>query len=242
MHSLDVDLFHYLNELVARSPAMFESALEWTDRAPWVIAALLFVAFWFYGRPGVLATEAVTRPRVHNRRVLILVLIGMWGMAIAGPPLRHLLDRPRPLVSETLDAPVEPDTWVEIRATYDDRPSFPSVPALVFFVLATGLFALNAAAGIGSALLFALLLALEVGLGLAWPSDVVSGACIGFLWAVGLLRIEPWVRHPLTRIVLLFEHNSAPMYVAGFFVLLDLSYRFAAISYVLRVMAGYGIR
>jgi membrane-associated phospholipid phosphatase len=129
---------------------------------PALLAVALF-AGWFIG-------TSPTR-RENNQRFVLATMAGVFLANLATSALNALFPRPRPFHVHD----------VNLLFYQPTDPSFPSNPAVVGFALALGVWFLNRRLGALAFLLAAIFAVSRIYVGVAYPSDVLAGAIVGFL-------------------------------------------------------------
>lgn len=234
-------LAQQLNSWVANSPVAFYRGLELSNRAPWLLAAVVLAGLWFVGEPGAIPTRPGSLTRLESRRRILLMLAALAISYLVTRLLQAAIFHPRPLVEAPLKHPIDPAVWQAVRDSLVATTGFPSFQAAMLFVIITGIFNIKAWAGYPALLAGAYFGALQVGLGFHWPIDVLAGALTGVLAASLTLVSLPLWRRLLTPIVLQFEYRQALAYPLGFLVLLGLAQQFAGLGSLLMGLASYAL-
>ncbi len=241
MSGLDLWIFHWINSWVARSPAAFYQALDWSSRVPWLLSTMTLAGLWFVGEEGVVPTQEGKLTRMDaQRRVLMLIVALVFGFVLARG-VQALVDRARPLVVAPMQVPVPPEVWNQIRAGLSLQGAFPSDHAVMMFVVATGVWLFHRRWGLVALFVAGYLGLLRVGVGFHWPSDILGGALIGAVAAWVSVRLIPPLRWALDPILLQFRVRPALMYPLGFLFLFDLSQKFAALFGLITWISGHAV-
>jgi len=239
MNGFESWLLHRSNDWVARSPASFAGALDFTDRGLWLLMAAVLAGLWFVGEPGIIPTEKGKITRLDNRQ-RILLMLGAMGISSGLARLLQLtVFHARPLVDVGLKAPIDPQVWQTVSSRLEPQSGFPSYQMALILVLVTGMFYHHAGAGGLALLAGAYYGLLVVGLGFYWPIDILAGALLGVLITSLLFICQPCWRRLLRPIVLQFEYHQILAHLTGFLFLFDLSQKFATSSSLLRILYGF---
>lgn len=237
---LDTWLLLWLNRWLGHRPETFYTALSLSNRAPWVLAALILAWFWFSGDEGWVPFRAVYTRWMARRRVLSILAALMTGFGLARVA-QSIFPRPRPFNVVALQMPIEPSVWNKIRASMATQGAFPSDHAVMFFIIALGLGSLSRKGGrlaLIGALFFS---ALRAGLGFHWPSDLLGGAVLGGMALALIVALERLWPQPWDWTVSLFYRFPAVAYPLGFLLLFDLSQKFAALLGLIVQVFGYDV-
>ncbi|MBI5304840.1 MAG: phosphatase PAP2 family protein [Chloroflexi bacterium] len=160
--SLDVWLFHLINDFVGAIPLMdwLARALV-NDHAVPTTMALIAIGVWFSG-----ATE---EERARNRRAVIFIALGILFTNALIKDLSYVYFRPRPFATEP----------VKLLFYRPSVSSFPSIPIATAFCFAAGAWYTNRRLGIALGILGMLFAWSRVYAGVHYPSDVIAGAALG---------------------------------------------------------------
>ncbi len=241
MSGLDWWLFRWINAWVARSPAAFYQALDWSSRVPWLLATMTLTGLWFVGEEGVVPTQEGRLTRMEAQRRVLMIIAALVGGFLAARVVQALVDRVRPLAIAPMQVPIPPAVWDQIRAGLSTQGAFPSDHAVMMFVVATGVLTFHRRWGILALAVAAYLSLLRVGVGFHWPSDILGGAVIGIGSTLLAIRLIPWLRRLLDPILLQFRARPALMYALGFLFLWDLSQKFAGLFGLITWLSGYAV-
>jgi membrane-associated phospholipid phosphatase len=235
----DASLQDALYRFLAADHTRFEAALKLADSAAWIVCAAVLVALWFGGWREGRAENVLTRFSPEARERVLLLLLAMFAAFVIARVIASQWSRTRPLVEQNARPPVSAEEWDRVLADQADTGSFPSDRAAFWFALVAGL-AMNRprwAILLGWGIV--LLSGLYVGVGYAYPTDIVGGAVLGAI-CVALVfaarRGLHWIAAPSAR---LFDAHPLVAYPLALLVLLDITQRFAwtlhAISVVFRL-------
>jgi undecaprenyl-diphosphatase len=167
---MDRSLTHLANTLLVRHDAIEHPLVLYVNAAELLFATMLAVAFLLVGGH---------RRRATRRAAVAAGLSAGVALAIAQVVAR-LVDRPRPFVADP--------HAVHLFAQHAADPGFPSDHATAAFAIGVALLLRRRTWGIVVLALAAVLAAGRVAMGVHYPSDVVAGALLGTLVAVGLHR------------------------------------------------------
>ena len=237
---LDTWLLVWLNRWLGQHPQTFYTALKISNRAPWVLAALILTWIWFSGDEGWVPFRTTYTRWMARRRVLSILaaLIAGFGLARVA---QGILPRPRPFNVVALQVPIVPSVWDKIRASMATQGAFPSDHAVMFFIVALGLWSLSRKGGRWALLGALFFSALRVGLGFHWPSDMLGGAVIGSMALAFIVALERLWPQPWDWVVALFYRLPALTYPVGFLLLFDLSQKFAALFGLVVQVLGHDV-
>jgi len=171
--SIDVWLFHLLNDLVGTVPAMdwLARALV-NDHAVTTTMALVAVGVWFSG-----TTE---EERTRNRRAVIFIALGILFTNAFIKDLSYVYFRPRPFATEQ----------VKLLFYRPSVSSFPSIPIASAFCFVTGAWYANKQLGWALGILGTLFALSRVYAGVHYPSDVIAGALLGIGFTTLVTRLH----------------------------------------------------
>ncbi len=245
---MDVVLFNVANHLVSYSWWTFFQALESAELS-WLVASAALVAMWFAGKTNTqsgyiqhLGKESKDQTIIRGH--ILLLSVAMSASFVLARALQHFFPRQRPMAVTQMEIPIDPTEWHMIKKAISAQGSFPSDHAVMWFVMATGIFWLNRPAGIFAALLGILLSVLRIGTGFHWASDIAAGALLGITMTVGAfwsLRTVKPLKSLVYFIVGLFERHPIIMNTLGFLILLDFSRKFAGLFGFLATVLGKSI-
>lgn len=206
--NFDIAVTQYLNQFAQRS-ANFDTAVTLLSESHafkgGVICVLIW-ALWF-------VDDAKTPER--RRRLLTMFLSCLVAMLVARLGVNVLPFRPRPFMNEALGfhLPIGME-----RNSLGDWSSLPSDHAALFFSLATGLFLVDRRWGILALLHATFVIGLpRIYLGFHYATDILSGALIGVVSAVGcwfLVQRRPDVLRPIEWV----QATRAWLFYAALFV------------------------
>lgn len=233
MSGLEVTFTEWLNSIVGASPASFNRALMLIDRLPWIVAALFFVAYWFKGEDGTVATQPGGITRIESRSRLVLIWLGLISSALIAHLLSSLIMRQPPLVEVVLHAPIQPEALKALQESITGHSTFPAVDMAVYFSVVAGAFRYNGRIGAVMLVIYLYFAALYLGLGRVWLADVVAGAALGVLITTVFLYAGMVARKPLVAFVLGFNRSPRLLYPLAFLILFDLSQKLGMLAYAL---------
>lgn len=236
----DTLLLLWLNRLVARSPGTFYTALDLSNRSPWVLATLALTWMWFSGDEGLVPFQAPYTRWEARRRVFSALAALVLGFALARVA-QSLWMRPRPFMVVPLQVPIVPSDWDHIRTALGAQGAFPSDHAVMFFVVTLGLFTLSPRMGWVALMLNLFYSALRVGVGFHWPSDMLGGALIALVALGMMMFLERLWPKLWDWLVMAFYRYPGLAYPLGFLLLFDLSQKFAGFFGLLARIMGYGV-
>ena len=159
---MDLALTHALNAFLARHDGVEDPVLAYER-----VAELLFLAMLL----AACLAPAVRRAAVAAGLSAALGLVAAQGLA-------KLVERPRPFVAH-------PDA-VHLLARHAADPGFPSDHATAAFAIGVALLLRHRRWGAAVLVAAGVLAAGRVGMGVHYPSDVLAGAGLGALAALGL--------------------------------------------------------
>jgi undecaprenyl-diphosphatase len=229
MNTIDVGILLFLNRF-ARHSHLFDNAVNALASMNVLKGGVMISFFWWvWFRPG--------KGNEENRQIVVATLLSAVLAVVVGRLLAdHLPFRVRPLQAHELGfiAPygVTPDT---LRSW----SSFPSDHAMVFAAMSTGLWCVSRRLGALAGAYVLLIIALpRIYLGYHYPTDILGGAVIGFLFAycANLEALRPRLAEPAMKWLAL---HPASFYTFAFFfsqglaTLFDAERRFAASVYSL---------
>ena len=164
--SLDYTLFHAINGLVGRSPALDALMIGSAKYLP-IVFALALVALWLSWRP-------------RNQRGALLAGVSAFSALGLGQLIGKAFPRPRPYLSHSVNQliPRSLDT------------SFPSDHAILGFAVAVMVWRYNRRAGVALLVLATLMAIARVFVGAHYPGDVLGGAVLGALTSSALTALS----------------------------------------------------
>ncbi len=158
---MDLQIFQLINDFAGRWPWLDQIGIFVASGMGYVLVAVL-VALWFL--------------RKEHRRMIVLSLVSAAiARGVFVTIIRFLYHRARPVPVEALHRLVVNTEW-----------SFPSGHAAFFFALATGIFLYNKKLGVVYYVLAALMGIARIFIGVHWPTDILVGAALGMLTALGV--------------------------------------------------------
>lgn len=161
---LDLALFYFLSNLTGRSAA-FDAFINFSlAYLPYLM--LLGVAGW-------LLLAACTR-RQKLEAALVALFAGLLARGVVTELIRLFYHRDRPFTSLPIEELATSAEW-----------SFPSGHAAFFFAVATAVYLYDKRWGMGFFAVTAVLTLARVAAGIHWPSDILGGAGVGVLSALG---------------------------------------------------------
>jgi undecaprenyl-diphosphatase len=166
----DQALTHLANTLLVRHDAIEDPVVAYVNATEFLFATMLVLAFLAVGGH---------RRRATQRAAVAAGLSAGVALAIAAV-IARLVERPRPFVADP--------HAVHLFTQHAADPGFPSDHASAAFAIGVALLLRQRAWGL-VVLAFATILAVgRVAMGVHYPSDVIAGALLGTLVAVGLHR------------------------------------------------------
>jgi undecaprenyl-diphosphatase len=177
---MDQALTHLANTLLVRHDAVEDPIVAYAGAAELLFATMLAVAFLLVGGH---------RRRPTQRAAVAAGLSAGVALGIAQVVAR-IVDRPRPFVADP--------HAIHLFAQHAADPGFPSDHATAAFAIGVALLLRQRAWGVVVLALATVLAVGRVAMGVHYPSDVIAGAVLGTLVAVGLHR--PQVRALVNRI------------------------------------------
>lgn len=205
MNAFDYSILLFLNQLGEAQP-LFTKAVVYLyrdDLKTALMGALLWYV-WFSndGKP----TELLTRERVvavliASALCVVLVRIAAWLL-----PFRA---RPIVIPGSGLSFPIDPGGWIQ-------WSSFPSDHAVMFGMIATGLFIVSRPAGIIAVLDVLFLICFpRIFVGVHHPSDILVGLLVGV--AAGYFVCLPQVSGLIARPFMVLLRRRKPLFYAAAF-------------------------
>lgn len=154
---------------------IFQSINNFAARWPWLDQVAIFLASGVgYVLVAVLAGIWIIRKR-ERRMVIVSILSAAIARGVLVTIIRFLYHRPRPIPVDAVHQLVINDAW-----------AFPSGHASFFFALATGVFLYNKKLGLVFYASAALIGLARIFIGVHWPTDILVGAALGMLTALGV--------------------------------------------------------
>ena len=162
LHSLDVQLFYFLNNLAGQS--------SWGD------ALILFCANYLAYLMGALFVGLLVFKAWPKREKLILLFIAgvstFLARGVITEAIRYFYHRPRPFSVLPVHQLMTDSAW-----------SFPSGHATFFFALSTAVYLYNRRWGVWFFVASVFITLARVAAGVHYPSDIIAGALIGCITA-----------------------------------------------------------
>jgi undecaprenyl-diphosphatase len=174
---MDWSLLHTLNDFMAGHDGVEDPLRFYVEISEVLFAATLAVVF------------LLARGRAHAawRRATVAAALSA-GVALAiGKVISEIVDRARPFVADP--------HGVHLFSAHAADPGFPSDHATAAFAIAVAILLRKRGWGVFALVAAAVLSIGRVALGIHFPSDVLAGAALGSLVAIGL-----WWRPLRTRI------------------------------------------
>lgn len=192
--SVEWSVLHTLNDFLYRHDAVEDPLLAYISASEAVFVVILALVFLFANGE---------RRRAWRRAALAAVLSAGVALAIA-KVISELVDRARPFVADP--------HGVHLFTSHAADPGFPSDHATGAFAVAMAIFLRNRRWGSVALVAAAVLSVGRVAIGVHFPSDVLAGAALGCVVALGLFagpprklidrladRIGSWIEAALDR-------------------------------------------
>jgi membrane-associated phospholipid phosphatase len=237
-NEFDLWLLTAANHLVATSPEAFYLALRLSDSSSWVLAAMAMIGMWFSGVKSSEMPVLTSRMRLFSHTRVALLFCALMLSFIAARGVAAIIQRARPIADQLLQAPIPAAEWLNIKTGLLLQGSFPSDHAAMFAVVVVGLFVTNRLlgyVGLIAALFFSVL---RVGIGYHWPTDMLAGAALGAIMALGTLAVQERVATLLEPCLLWMEDHAALTYPVLFLVILDFTQKFSGLFGLLKSLIG----
>ena len=184
MISLDLQLFHLINNLSGRNDVLDGLARLLVNEYFLTTAmALILAIFWFEGRDQ--------DRRERNQRAILRAIIALFIANIILKLCNLIYFRPRPFDSHEVN--------LLFYQPWDS--SFPSNPATVGFSIATAMWLYNRRLGTLLLVLATLFGLSRIYCGVHYPSDVIAGALLGALSAYLVVRKGGFI-DPVTNLII----------------------------------------
>jgi undecaprenyl-diphosphatase len=167
---VDHSLLHTLNALFVRHDGLEDPWVAYVNAAELLFAAMLALAFVLAGGHRLRATRRAAAAAGLSAGVALLI----------AQVVSRLVDRPRPFVSDP--------GGLHVFGHHATDPGFPSDHATAAFAIGVALLLRNRAWGAVVLVLATVLAVGRVAMGIHFPSDVVGGALLGTVVALGLHR------------------------------------------------------
>ena len=171
MNPFDTLLFVFLNQFARYSPPLDDIIIFFSDSIGYLLLAVLIFTLFFIQRP---------RPFSFLTSLLLVLSAGVTSRFLITELIQLIWSRPRPF--EVLK-------YVNQLIAHSSGDSFPSGHAAFYFAVAGVFLAFDKRLGV-----FAICVAFLMGVargtsGIHWPTDIMGGAVVGLLSAVGVWRI-----------------------------------------------------
>jgi membrane-associated phospholipid phosphatase len=234
----DLWLLKAANHLVGTSLETFYLALRLSDSSSWILAAMALIGMWFSVKGNADMPALANRLRLFSHTRVILLFGALMLSFVAARGLAALAHRARPIADQLLMVPIPATEWSTIKAGLLLQGSFPSDHAAMFAVIVIGLFSVNrffGFVGLVAALCFSIL---RVGVGFHWPTDMLAGATIGTLAALGALATQERIAVWIEPCLLWLEDHAALTYPVLFLVILDFTQKFSGLFGLIKFLIG----
>ena len=166
---MDLQIFQTINDFAGKWPWLDKVGIFVASGMAYVLFAVL-VALWFLRKE-------------HRRMVLMSILSAVIARGIFVEIIRAFYHRARPISVDAVHQLVTNDAW-----------AFPSGHASFFFAIATSVFIYNTKLGYLFYIFAALMGVARIFIGVHWPTDIIVGASLGMLVAIGLHSIATFRR------------------------------------------------
>ncbi|MEK7583437.1 MAG: phosphatase PAP2 family protein [Patescibacteria group bacterium] len=158
---MDLTIFQAINNFAGRWEWLDQLGIFLASGMAYVLVAVL-VALWFLRKE-------------QRRMVLVSIVSAVIARGVFVAIIRALYHRARPISVDAVHQLVTNDAW-----------AFPSGHASFFFALATGVFLYNKKLGSVFYIFAALMGLARIFVGVHWPTDILVGAALGMLTALGV--------------------------------------------------------
>ncbi len=194
MNGLDTQVVLFLNQFMNRWP-WFDSMMKWVTGAELVKGGAIMVLFWYtlFDRAGADENSA------PNELLLGVAALSPFAVVCARALALCLPFRSRPFESPAIRFQLPPH-WAPALPGWS---SFPSDHAVLFFMLATGIFFVSRATGwLALGWTTAVIAFPRLYMGIHWPTDLLAGALLGagFAQAVKITAIRKTVQRAAARL------------------------------------------
>jgi undecaprenyl-diphosphatase len=167
---VDHALLHALNTLFVRHDALEDPWVAYVNAAELLFVGMLALAFVLAGGHRLRATRRAAAAAGLSAAVALLI----------AQVVSRLVERPRPFVSDP--------SGLHVFGHHAADPGFPSDHATAAFAIGVALLLRNRAWGTVVLVLATVLAVGRVAMGIHFPSDVLGGALLGTVVALGLHR------------------------------------------------------
>jgi undecaprenyl-diphosphatase len=167
---VDHSLLHALNALLVRHDALEDPWVAYVNAAELLFTGMLVLAFVLAGGHRLRATRRAAAAAGLSAGLALLI----------AQVVSRVVDRPRPFVSDP--------GGLHVFGHHAADPGFPSEHATAAFAIGVALLLRNRVWGAVVLVLATVLAAGRVAMGIHFPSDVVGGALLGAVVALGLHR------------------------------------------------------
>ena len=186
---LDARLLLWLNHAVASQPWLYRICLFLTDEGADILLVLTAAWLWVWpaGSAAVWTAGSALRPltRRESRARLLTFGAGAMGAYIAARLIAIAVDADRPFVT-FLPVRGLPGSFEGLR-TFG---SFPSDHAALLAALPLAFGRWNRRLGLAWAAAAVILIAVRVGVGFHYPSDMLAGAALGLVFGGGAMLLH----------------------------------------------------
>lgn len=186
---LDARLLLLLNHAVASRPWLYRACLVLTDDAADILLVLTAAVLWFWPARWAFMRRAggELRPltRTESRARLLTFGIGAMSAYIIARIIAIAVDADRPFVT-FLPVRGLPGSFEGLR-TFG---SFPSDHAALLAALPVAFMRWDRRLGLVWTVLAALLIAVRIGVGFHFPSDMLAGAALGLVFGGGAMLLH----------------------------------------------------
>lgn len=186
---LDARILLWLNHAVASRPWLYPVCLFLTDEGADILLVLTAAALWFWPVRGLGAVRAggVVRPitRRESRARLLTFGIGAISAYIAARLIAIAVDADRPFVT-FLPVRGLPGSFEGLR-TFG---SFPSDHAALLAALPIAFMRWDRRLGLFWTAAAVILIAVRIGVGFHYPSDMLAGAALGLAFGGGAMLLH----------------------------------------------------
>jgi membrane-associated phospholipid phosphatase len=207
-----------LNGLITSSENLFAAALWLSDYLPWMVCALVLIALWF-------SRDITPEARTATHQRVLLIALGMLTAFLLVRPVAAAFPRLRPMEVVALPVPVSSEVWTGIVDAVRGISSFPSDQATFWFALVVGVLLWHPRIGLLLGLVMLFFGVIRIALGYIYPTDLLAGACIGALSAIGIWRVHHALNPLIKPAAQAFEGLPMFAYPLGLLFLFDIVQR-----------------